>query len=143
MAALSPVTSPTQKVYRWYTKATAWTLLGLFLLHALSFTLIHTGFRLNQAYIAKKLCENRAKPQLQCEGRCVLIKSLKKAAQTEQDLQVHLKQLTFEYKTADVVPAFATAFSGSPITYPTTQSIGHPVSVSPSLYHPPQACFLS
>jgi len=35
-------------------------------------------FHINRAYIAKVLCENRARPQLHCNGKCYLAKTLKK-----------------------------------------------------------------
>lgn len=36
-------------------------------------------FNLNKDYIARNLCENRAKPQLNCCGKCYLRKQLRKA----------------------------------------------------------------
>lgn len=36
-------------------------------------------YEVNKAYIARTLCENRAKPELKCCGRCYLRKQLKKA----------------------------------------------------------------
>jgi hypothetical protein len=40
-------------------------------------------FNLNKAYIAKNLCENRAKPKSSCCGRCYLGKQLKKTSDDE------------------------------------------------------------
>jgi hypothetical protein len=40
-------------------------------------------FELNKRYIAANLCENRAKPQLNCCGKCYLGKQLKKAGDDE------------------------------------------------------------
>ena len=37
-------------------------------------------YAINKDYIAKNLCENRAKPKLHCNGKCHLMKQLKKAA---------------------------------------------------------------
>jgi hypothetical protein len=50
------------------------------------------SFQLNQEYIAKTLCENKAKPQLQCEGKCHLKKQLQKAEQEEQKLPTSQKE---------------------------------------------------
>jgi hypothetical protein len=36
-------------------------------------------YALNKEYIAKNLCENRNKPKLNCNGKCHLMKQLKKA----------------------------------------------------------------
>jgi len=35
------------------------------------------GFYANQSFIASKLCENRYKPMLHCNGKCVLAKKLR------------------------------------------------------------------
>jgi hypothetical protein len=40
---------------------------------------IYAGFELNRNYIATKLCENRNKPQLHCNGKCYFMKKLKQA----------------------------------------------------------------
>jgi hypothetical protein len=37
-------------------------------------------YAVNKEYIAKNLCENRAKPKMNCKGKCHLMKQLKKAA---------------------------------------------------------------
>lgn len=42
------------------------------------------AFKVNQDYIAKALCENKDKPQMHCNGRCVLAKKLKQAEQNEE-----------------------------------------------------------
>jgi hypothetical protein len=42
------------------------------------------SFKINQDYIAKNLCENRAKPKMQCNGKCQLMKKLEKAEKEEQ-----------------------------------------------------------
>ncbi len=40
---------------------------------------ILTWYELNKEYVANKLCENRNKPQLKCNGKCYLKKQLNKA----------------------------------------------------------------
>lgn len=42
------------------------------------------NFKLNQAAIAKNLCENRGKIDTSCQGNCYLTKQLKKAEEKEQ-----------------------------------------------------------
>lgn len=46
--------------------------------------LVYASFKLNQSYIASVLCENRAKPVLQCKGKCYLTKKLKQADEKEK-----------------------------------------------------------
>lgn len=42
------------------------------------------SFKMNQDYIATTLCENKDRPQMHCNGRCVLMKKLKQAEDNEQ-----------------------------------------------------------
>lgn len=52
------------------------------------------NFKINQAYIASVLCENKDKPEMKCNGKCHLNKQLKANEQQQQQLppQVKLKE---------------------------------------------------
>lgn len=50
----------------------------------LSRFLIYAQFKANQEEIAAKLCENRNRPELNCRGKCILMKKLKEAEQKEK-----------------------------------------------------------
>ena len=54
----------------------------------------------NYEYITKSLCVNKEKPQMQCNGKCHLMKELAKAAETEKpissDKKTNTKQLVEE-----------------------------------------------
>lgn len=39
---------------------------------------------INYDYIAKELCENKAKPEMHCNGKCHLMKELAKAAEEQK-----------------------------------------------------------
>lgn len=41
---------------------------------------------MNYEYISKALCENKAKPELKCNGKCHLMKELAKASEGEKPL---------------------------------------------------------
>ena len=41
-------------------------------------------YAINKEYISKNLCENRSKPKLNCNGKCHLMKQLKKAGAENQ-----------------------------------------------------------
>jgi hypothetical protein len=41
------------------------------------------SFKINQDYIAKNFCENRAEPTMHCNGKCQLMKKLKQADKEE------------------------------------------------------------
>lgn len=45
---------------------------------------VYAEFKSNQAYIAATLCENRDRPELNCEGKCYLMKKLKAAEDKEK-----------------------------------------------------------
>lgn len=58
--------------------------LGAFLLHAASRIVVYFNFWFNQDFIAENLCENREKPQLECNGMCHLKKELNKDDERKQ-----------------------------------------------------------
>src|SRR5258708_39571606 len=45
---------------------------------------IYAGYELNRNYIATKLCENRDKPWLHCNGKCYFMKKIKQAEEKEK-----------------------------------------------------------
>jgi hypothetical protein len=57
---------------------------------------IYAGYQLNKNYIAAKLCENRNRPWLHCNGKCYLMKKLKQAEEkqnaSEREAQKNLVQ---------------------------------------------------
>jgi hypothetical protein len=57
----------------------AFTLLLALLSSILSKLFVYAEFKSNQAYIAATLCENRDRPELNCQGKCYLMKKLKEA----------------------------------------------------------------
>lgn len=50
----------------------------------------------NYDYISKELCENKAKPELQCNGKCQLIKELAKASEEDKPISTDKKTVHFE-----------------------------------------------
>ena len=50
----------------------------------LSGLFIFAEFKINQKYIAATLCDNRNKPELQCNGKCYLMKKMKDALEKEK-----------------------------------------------------------
>jgi len=50
----------------------------------LSSLFVYAEFKTNQKYIAAVLCENKDKPQLNCQGKCYLMKKLKEAEDKEK-----------------------------------------------------------
>jgi len=51
------------------------------------------NYALNQDYIAEFLCINKDKPELQCNGKCHLVKELEKSQKEEQNkLRINLEE---------------------------------------------------
>jgi hypothetical protein len=48
-------------------------------------------YELNKEYIASTLCENKAKPKMQCNGKCYLSKKIKAQEKQEQKIPSLLK----------------------------------------------------
>lgn len=48
---------------------------------------IYAGFEMNRNYIASKLCENRNKPWLHCNGKCYLLKKIKQAEEKQNSAE--------------------------------------------------------
>ncbi|MFD2148266.1 hypothetical protein [Mucilaginibacter antarcticus] len=46
---------------------------------------IYAGFQVNKSYIAAQLCENKARPWMNCNGSCFLMKKLKAAEEKEKN----------------------------------------------------------
>ncbi|WP_426585346.1 hypothetical protein [Mucilaginibacter sp. R-33] len=67
---------------------------------------IFAGFELNRNYIATKLCENRNKPWLHCDGKCYFAKKIKQAedkqASDERQSQKSLFQEVYFISSTDV-----------------------------------------
>lgn len=56
----------------------------IILLQSFSSMMVYVSFKLNQDFISKTLCINRAKPKLHCNGKCQLMKKLKQVEKEEQ-----------------------------------------------------------
>lgn len=104
---------------------------------------IYAGFELNQNYIASTLCENRARPEMNCNGKCYLAKKIKQAEEKEkkQELDGQKKSLqeSFLVKTlvADLLFSFELThnqFPGITGDLPTCNS---------EILHPPPSVSIS
>lgn len=80
-------------------RLTALLLIPLLLGVNLSRMMVFAGFAMNRSYIASKLCENRDRPWMHCEGKCYLAKKLKQVEEKEkkhdQEVQKNLVQDSF------------------------------------------------
>ncbi len=93
--------SNTKKQYMNFKRYIAFTLLVVISFKMLVVPFIYLDFELRKDYIIQNLCENRFKPELHCDGKCYLAKTLNKIAEdnakseTEKQSQ-HLKKIISE-----------------------------------------------
>jgi len=66
-------------------------LASAFLLQSASSLLIVANYTINRDYISKNLCENRAKPNMHCNGKCHLKKQLQKEEKKENSSPGNMK----------------------------------------------------
>lgn len=83
--------------------------------HASKTIVTFVGFKWNQAYIATNLCENRAKPALECDGKCYLKKQLKKQQESEDTPLLTEKGQFFDVFIQQEVELFAFSSFQAPI----------------------------
>jgi len=80
-------------------RITALLMIPLLLGVSLSRMVVFAGFELNRDYITSKLCENRDKTWMNCEGKCYLSKKLKQVeeqeSKQEREVQKQLMQDSF------------------------------------------------
>ncbi|MBX3241766.1 MAG: hypothetical protein KIT80_12335 [Chitinophagaceae bacterium] len=112
-------------------KHIAITLMALVLLKMVSGPLTFLQYQLNKSYVAANLCENRYRPQLQCEGKCLLMKKLEKQHDTDTQEKNSSVIIVAEYFiNTDMLPAafMCTAATGNHFTYYT-------LDYTPEYYH--------
>lgn len=105
---------------------------------ALMVPIVYIDFKLNQDYIARVLCINRDKPEMKCNGHCILMQKLKKARQTEesQNKQENKKQ-NFETFCESLMVYSARTFPPKPKKFGIYQFI-FTSNYSSDIFHPPQ-----
>lgn len=78
-------------------------------------TIVWSWYKANADYVAKTLCENKAKPKSTCNGKCYLAKQLKKA-EGETKHAPALPQSLKEVKETEGNTKTAFTFELSPAT---------------------------
>ncbi len=57
----------------------------------------YVEYKLNKDYIIAKLCENKDKPELKCNGTCHLAKQIEKAVEEDFDTKGKIPSVKIEY----------------------------------------------
>jgi hypothetical protein len=118
-------------------KLFAFILLLCFAVQTFSQAVIRLNFYMQQAYIAKNLCENRYRPMLHCDGKCVLAKKLKQEQKKDQQTPERKMQGKEEVVSSR---SFFTAnllqLASGNIIYPVSSN-STIVDRSADIFHPP------
>jgi hypothetical protein len=94
---------------------------------------VFTTFQINKSYISATLCENKALPKKQCNGKCYLAKKMQKEEQQPQSLpsllkgmeeifltsspcQISIEQATIAEATSVFTPYLVKPYSSEPIS---------------------------
>jgi hypothetical protein len=116
--------------------AVIWLLIGM-LGQTFSKGLLSLSFQLNRDFIVSNLCENRARPEMKCEGKCYLCKQLKSEEKKDQENPERRAENKFESLPFPL---------GIALTHPTpsTKTFAFPSfrediynSFTQSFFHPP------
>jgi hypothetical protein len=97
------------------------------------------SFKANQGYIAAKLCVNKVRPQMRCNGKCYLVKKLKQAEQQQQaDNQKSKAELNW------ICEAFSAIFAQNAVQSSVLRHVTYYVRHLPNgslggFFHPPSA----
>lgn len=86
-------------------KVFSFTMTMLFLLVSFQEALIIVHFKLDQKNIEQEFCVNKARPELQCHGKCHLKKELEKSDQTDLEFTSIGKKIDMVLVSNIEVPA--------------------------------------
>lgn len=98
---------------------------------------LFAGFELNRNYISAKLCVNKNKPELHCNGKCYLMKKLKQA-QEKEEKQDRQSQNNHFQEAVVVVPVVFKRYAVGEIEIHVPTSMGMPSSIKNSVFQPPR-----
>ncbi|MFD2286931.1 hypothetical protein GJU39_09280 [Pedobacter petrophilus] len=102
---------------------------------------IYAGFELNQKYISEKLCENKSRPWMHCNGKCFLMKKLKLAEEKEKKQERENQRMHH----MEAIPSAASSFTfRRPVLktiYP-QRPVLHTVHRAFTIFQPPKPSFL-
>lgn len=94
--------------------------------------IIEASFFINQEQIAEELCENKDKPELQCEGHCQLKKELEKKNEPQaqnrfNEMSVFIGAKGLEITRPEIKPQdFTVTFYNATYTNTFVSEIFHP-----------------
>ncbi len=119
---------------------TAWFLIFSVLTVNYSRLFVYAGFKLNQSYIAAKLCENRGKPLLHCNGKCYLMKKMRQAEDKQNNAESQVQKNLFQdaYCVNDSSKTKALYYTCIHSGFPPSLNCGKLPAAYLSVFRPPQ-----
>ena len=117
-------------------------LLALISVKTLLVPVVYLDFEMRRDFIIQNLCENRFKPQLNCNGQCYLAKKLHKIAEDNatketQKQGASMKKILEEIFEATPVFSYELTFKNLSQKSNYTYQLAHPQSFTFSFFHPP------
>lgn len=99
---------------------------------------VYAGFEMNKKEIAAKMCENKNRPWMHCNGKCYLMKKLKQAEEKEkkQDQENHRAAFPLAMPTEPF--SLSLLFPKNNINY-VPLGIDQPISCTFSVFQPPKS----
>jgi hypothetical protein len=109
----------------------------------LSGLFVYAEFKINQKFIAATFCENRDRPELNCQGKCYLMKKLKAAEDNEKKQEQTTQKKSAQDLFIPTTPlTISFAQFGEKKPKPAIISFQLPQACS-EILHPPPAEFFS
>jgi hypothetical protein len=117
-------------------------LLALVSVKTLLVPVVYLDFEMRKDYIIQNLCENRFKPQMNCNGKCYLAKKLHKIAEDNATKETQKQSQSMKKiieEVFDTTPLFSVDLGFKNLSpksnYP--PFIAHVQGFTLSLFHPP------
>ena len=104
---------------------------------------VYLDFELNKEYIIQNLCENRFKPDLNCNGKCYLVKQLHKVAEDKATKEAERQEQSFKKLLEETFNhenfVFSQTFESVILTIQNNFSYktSHYSTLTTTLFHPP------
>ena len=117
-------------------------LLALISVKTLLVPVVYLDFEMRKDFIIQNLCENRFKPQLNCNGQCYLAKKLHKIAEDNatketQKQGASMKKILEEVFETTPLFSYELMFENLSSVSQYPHYSAHPQSVIFSIFHPP------
>ena len=113
------------------------TLLGLYCFTLLQSYVPHASYWMNRDYISTVLCENVDKPELECNGKCHLVKEINKETNSNEAEVESIVQLMVEFPNKNILlPNFNFSVSNKLFLFESAMNVR--IGFLLGIFHPPQ-----